>query len=99
MRDGLQEIGRGLPFPTCVAGYGSIYILHFQATPPVTVADLASHNDELFIRYRQGLIKRGVFETPMTQKRGHIGLAHSEADVDATLNAAQDALTAVATGG
>ncbi len=92
MRRGLQEIGDGLPFPVAVAGYGSVYILHFAEAPPTTTRDLAGHDAERFIRYRQGLIQRGVFETPMDLKRGHIGLSHTEADVDAALNAAEDVL-------
>jgi glutamate-1-semialdehyde 2,1-aminomutase len=96
MRRGLREIGVGLPFPTCVAGYGSVYILHFAEAAPTSTRDLASHDGERFIRYRQELIRRGVFETPMELKRGHIGLSHTEADIDATLNTADDVLKELA---
>jgi glutamate-1-semialdehyde 2,1-aminomutase len=98
MRRGLEEIGKGLPFPTCVAGYGSVYILHFAEEAPASTRDLAGHDAERFIRYRQELIKRGVFETPMNLKRAHIGLSHTDADVDATLELAEDVLKELARG-
>src|SRR5207244_8608971 len=88
MRNGLREIAASLPVPACVAGYGSVYVLYFTPAPPRTARDLAHHDDELFVRYRQELIRHGVFETPMNLKRAHISSSHTAQDVDATLNAA-----------
>jgi glutamate-1-semialdehyde 2,1-aminomutase len=97
MRAGLRTIGERLPFPTSVAGYGSIYILYFSETPPTRSTDLVSHDGPLFMRYRRAMIERGIFEPVMDLKRCHISLAHTEDDVDRTLNVAEDALKYVAT--
>ena len=98
MRSGLREIAAGLPMPACVAGYGSVYILYFTPELPRTARDLAHHDDELFVRYRQELIRHGVFETPMNLKRAHISSSHTVQDVNATLNAASDVLKRLTVG-
>lgn len=98
MRSGLREIAASLPVPACVAGYGSIYVLYFTPEPPRTARDLAHHDDELFVRYRQELIRHGVFETPMNLKRAHISSSHTAQDVDATLNASGDVLKRLTAG-
>jgi len=98
MRNGLREIAAGLSVPACVAGYGSVYVLYFTPELPRTARDLAHHEDELFVRYRQELIRHGVFETPMNLKRAHISFSHTVQDVDATLNAAGDVLKRLTAG-
>jgi glutamate-1-semialdehyde 2,1-aminomutase len=98
MRSGLREIAAGLPIPACVAGYGSVYVLYFTPELPRTARDLAHHDDELFVRYRQELIRHAVFETPMNLKRAHISLSHTAQDVDATLNTASDVLKRLTAG-
>jgi glutamate-1-semialdehyde 2,1-aminomutase len=40
-------------------------------------------------------MKRGVFEIPMNLKRNHLGFSQPDADVDMSLEAAEDALHAV----
>jgi glutamate-1-semialdehyde 2,1-aminomutase len=98
MRAGLRRITQGLPFPTAVAGVGSVYLLYFMERPPETYADLFQNDSELFLEYRQGLIQRGIFEVPMDLKRNHISLAHSREDIDRCLTAAEDVLRGMAYG-
>ena len=52
------------------------------------------NDSALFLRYRRELIHRGVFEMPENLGRSHIGAAHTEADIDRALEAAEDALSA-----
>jgi glutamate-1-semialdehyde 2,1-aminomutase len=95
MRKGLSSIGQGLPFPTCVAGYGSVYILYFREDPPTQAHQLVDHDTARFMEFRRRLAQRGIFEPPMDLKRCHISLAHTEEDVDRTLNVAEDVLNAL----
>jgi len=46
------------------------------------------------VRYRQELMKRGIFEIPMNLKRNHLSYSHTEADVDLSLEAAEEAFRA-----
>jgi glutamate-1-semialdehyde 2,1-aminomutase len=45
-----------------------------------------------FTDYRRRLMERGVFKIPMNLKRAHISYAHTEADIDNALQAAEDVL-------
>ena len=42
--------------------------------------------------FRSEMSKRGIFMLPMAMKRNHISAAHSDADIDRTLNIAEDVL-------
>ena len=46
------------------------------------------------MRYRRELIARGVFEMPESLGRSHISAAHTEDDIDRSLEIAEDALRA-----
>lgn len=98
MRAGLRRISQGLPFPTAVAGLGSVYLLYFMERAPETYEELFQNDSELFLEYRHGLIERGIYEVPMDLKRNHISLAHTLEDIDRSLTAAEDVLRGLAYG-
>jgi glutamate-1-semialdehyde 2,1-aminomutase len=52
------------------------------------------NDTELFMRYRRELVARGIFEMPESLGRSHIGAAHTDDDVDRSLEAAEAALAA-----
>ena len=97
MRNGLKAIIERHGYPCMVAGFGSVYTLYFMSERPVESYDdlLGERCGRLYVRYRQELMKRGVFEIPMNLKRNHLGFSHTDADVDMSLEAAEDALRAV----
>ena len=58
--------------------------------------DILEHHDAAFdTRYRRALIERGIYHFPVIVKQGSISFAHSEADIDRTLEATDDALRAL----
>jgi glutamate-1-semialdehyde 2,1-aminomutase len=57
---------------------------------------LTSHDFEFDRRYRKALIQRGIYNFPVAAKQGSISFAHSEDDIDATVEATRDALAAMA---
>jgi glutamate-1-semialdehyde 2,1-aminomutase len=100
MRAGLREIVARAGIPATVAGFGSVYVLYFMEERPITnYRDLLRNDAALFVRYRRELMKRGVFELPMNLKRNHISYSHTEADIDRTLEAAEESLQAALNGG
>jgi glutamate-1-semialdehyde 2,1-aminomutase len=42
-----------------------------------------------FVDYRRQMIARGMYMLPVNLKRNHISLAHTGADIDQTLEAAE----------
>jgi len=95
MRSGLREILRRNGYPCMIAGFGSVYTVYFMSERPIENYDVLLDNDAaLYVRYRQELMKRGVFEIPMNLKRNHLSYSHTEADVQQSLEAAEAALRA-----
>jgi glutamate-1-semialdehyde 2,1-aminomutase len=94
MRSGLAEIAGRVGVPAVVGGYGSLFVLCFMEGPLESYEDVLRNDEELFGRYRRELVARGIFEMPESLGRSHIGAAHTEADIDRSLEAAEEALRA-----
>ena len=92
LRNGLREIHQRLGTRATVAGFGSIFVTYFAPGPFESYADCLRSDAGRFIDYRERLIARGIFEMPANLKRGHISYSHTEADIDRTLQIAEDVL-------
>ncbi len=91
-RRGLQEIADRLDIDMTVAGYGSVFVPYFMSGAIKRYQDLLRNNSEADVMFRSQMVKRGIFMLPTAMKRNHISAAHSDADIDHTLAAAEDAL-------
>jgi glutamate-1-semialdehyde 2,1-aminomutase len=98
MRAGLTEIAAEAGIPAVVGGYGSLFVLCFMDGPLRCYDDVLRNDDVRFGRYRRELVARGVFEMPESLGRSHISAAHTQEDVDRSLEIARDALAAVLRG-
>jgi glutamate-1-semialdehyde 2,1-aminomutase len=92
MREGLEEIARRAAVPAVVGGFGSLFVLCFMEGPLRSYEDVLRNDTELFLRYRRKLVARGVFEMPESLGRSHISAAHTDDDIDRSLEAADEAL-------
>jgi glutamate-1-semialdehyde 2,1-aminomutase len=94
MRSGLEAIGAEAGIPVVAGGYGSLFVLLFMEGPLRSYEDVLRNDAELFGRYRRELVARGIFEMPESLGRSHISAAHTDDDVDRSLEAAREALRA-----
>jgi glutamate-1-semialdehyde 2,1-aminomutase len=94
MRNGLGEVAARASVPVAVNGYGSVFCMCFLDGPVVSYEDVLRNDVELFVAYRRELVKRGVFEMPENLGRSHLMYSHTDDDVDYTLEAAEQALSA-----
>jgi glutamate-1-semialdehyde 2,1-aminomutase len=93
MRAGLARIVAEAGIGASVVGFGSIYGLIFAAGPLVSYEDVLRNDTELFLRFKRGLIERGVLEMPaINAMRSHIGYSHSVEDIDRTLEISEESL-------
>jgi glutamate-1-semialdehyde 2,1-aminomutase len=90
MRAGLRQIMERHHVPATVAGFGSVFLTYFMEGPVRSYTDLLRNDAQRFVEYRRRLVDRGIFKLPMNLKRNHISLAHTEADIDFTLQACED---------
>jgi glutamate-1-semialdehyde 2,1-aminomutase len=89
---GLEAAARAAGVPACVGQCNSMLTLFFSQEP-VTDWDMASHCDTArYARYFWGLIERGVYMPCSQYEALFVSAAHSEADIDATIEAAQTVL-------
>lgn len=93
MRAGLARIVSEAGIDASVVGFGSIYGLIFAAGPLVSYEDVLRNDADLFLRFKRGLIERGVLEMPaVNAMRSHIGYSHTIEDIDRTLEASEESL-------
>jgi glutamate-1-semialdehyde 2,1-aminomutase len=86
MEQGLTRLCQEFGVTGTVARQGSAFCLYFMDYPPACWHHIAMHHDmDLDLRYRRELIKRGVYHFPQATKQGSISTAHTEADIDRTL--------------
>jgi len=86
MQAGLEAVAQELDIEATVARQGSAFCLYFMDHRPKDWHDLAEHHafaaDD---RMRAALIERGVYPFPLATKQWSISAAHTEADIDTTL--------------
>lgn len=92
MRAGLAEIGERLGLPLTVAGFGSVFTPYFMTGDISNYEDLLANDTVRDVGFRQAMCDRGIYMLPVAMKRNHISAAHTEADIDRTIEVAEDAL-------
>lgn len=86
LENGLVDIFSNFDFPFYVARQGSAYCVYFMDHQPIDYHDILKHNNfKLDKKYRFKLIKRGIFNFPLPIKQGSISFAHTEKDIEETL--------------
>ncbi len=94
-RRGLQAIADRLDISMTVAGYGSVFAPYFMSGAISSYADLRSNDSRADTQFRREMFRRGIFMFPAAMKRSHVSAAHTDADIDHTLNVAEDVLKAM----
>jgi glutamate-1-semialdehyde 2,1-aminomutase len=79
-----------------VAHFGSVVVPYFLDGAVETYTDLLSNNAAVDVRFRREMVDRGFFLLPMALKRNHISAAHTQEEVDRTLEAAETVLKGIA---
>ncbi len=94
LRSGLREIGTRHGLPTLTTGVGPVVGMAFTQREAFNdYRDYADRDQETYRRFVAALMERGV--RPILRGTWYISAAHTEADIDATLDRADDALTSV----
>ncbi|MBI4904067.1 MAG: aspartate aminotransferase family protein [Acidobacteria bacterium] len=95
MEQGLIDVTRRLGIQATVSRIGSAFCLYFMDHVPVDWHDLATHHDfTLDDRFRKELIERGIYFFPLPVKQASISAAHTEEQIDRTIETAAAALEA-----
>jgi glutamate-1-semialdehyde 2,1-aminomutase len=82
---------RGVRF--CAQSVGGMFGVYFAATPPTSYAEVMASDKEAFNRFFHAMLDAGVYLAPSAFEAGFVSAAHSDADIAATV-AAADAIFA-----
>ena len=73
---------------------GSIMTLFFTEAPVTSFEAANACDQDLFARYFREMVNRGIYLAPSQFEAAFVSLAHSDADIDATIKANYEALKA-----
>lgn len=91
LRVGLAKVLADAGLPAYVVGLGPLMQVWFAKAPIHNYRDAERHADQdIFRRWWQGMLARGVLFHPGAYENLFVSTAHSQADVEATLAAAKD---------
>lgn len=90
MRQAAEEADLEVTFQRC----GSMFCGYFGGHPVYSLEDAMRCDRDLFSRYFHGMLERGVYVAPSQFEAGFLSTAHSEEDIDQTVEAAAASMKA-----
>src|SRR6266487_2840141 len=89
---GIQQIGDELDIPMKVVVFGSVFVPYFMQGPIESYTDLLRNNNARDVWFRRTMCEHGIFMLPTALKRNHVSAAHTQSDVDRTVETARQVL-------
>ena len=90
--DGLASAAQGAGVPLSVDSEGGMFGFFFTPDLPQNYAAVMASDKERFNRFFHAMMDSGVYLAPALYEAGFVSAAHSDADIDATIEAARKAL-------
>jgi glutamate-1-semialdehyde 2,1-aminomutase len=90
LADGVLDAARSADVPYTVNRVGSMFTGFFCSGPVTDYASAKLADTRAYARYFHAMLERGVYLAPSQFEAGFVSLAHTEADVDATIDAAAE---------
>ncbi len=91
--DGLLQAARDAGHAVYGGHISAMFGMFFHPGPISNFEDAKGADLEKFSRFHRGMLERGVYLAPSQYEAGFTSLAHTDADIDATIAAARDVLT------
>jgi glutamate-1-semialdehyde 2,1-aminomutase len=91
--DGLAAAAKKRGVKFSAQSVGGMFGVYFAATPPTSYAEVMASDKEAFNRFFHAMLDAGVYLAPSAFEAGFVSAAHSDADIAATI-AAADAIFA-----
>ena len=89
LEKGLNAAAEKAGVPVVTQRAGSMSCLFFADQPVNNLADAMLANRERFNKYFHGMLAQGVYLAPSAFEAAFLSAAHTEADIDATISAAE----------
>ena len=92
LESGMQDAAKSAGIPIRFNRVGAMFCAYFTDQPVHNLADAMKSDRERFARYFRGMLEQGVFLAPSQFEAGFLSTAHTEADIEATIQAARTVL-------
>ena len=89
--NGLNAAAKDAGVTFCADSVGGMFGLYFAAKPPTSFAEVMQCDKEKFNRFFHAMLDLGFYLAPSAFEAGFVSAAHSDADIDATIQAARQA--------
>lgn len=90
LTEGMKSVAKKAGIPLSSNHMGGMFGLFFTGNHKVeTFADVMACNQEQFKQFFHGMLAEGIYLAPSAFEAGFISLAHSEEDINDTINAAE----------
>ena len=96
LTDGIAAAFARAEVPAIINRVASMFTGFFHPGPVSTLAQAEHSDTAAYGRYCHALLARGVYIAPSQFEAGFVSIAHTHADIDRTITAVGDALTALA---
>jgi len=94
LTEGLSASARKHGIPFSAQSIGSMFGLYFSKTVPTSYAEVMDGDKEAFNRFFHAMLDEGVYLAPSAFEAGFVSAAHADADIDATIAAADKIFSA-----
>ena len=96
LTDGIGAAFRDAEIPGTINRVGSMFTGFFNPGPVESLAQVEQSDAATYGRYFHALLERGVYTAPSQFEAGFVSTAHTEADIDATIEKVREALATLA---
>jgi len=88
LAQGLTQAAQAAGVSFCADHVGGMFGVYARASVPTTFAQSADSDMDAFKRFFHAMLDAGVYFAPSAFEAGFVSAAHTDADIDATLDAA-----------
>jgi glutamate-1-semialdehyde 2,1-aminomutase len=89
LADGLTSAARKHRVSCCAASVGGMFGIYFRDQPPSSFAEVMSIDTGAFRRFFHAALEAGVYLAPSAYEAGFVSAAHSELDIEQTIQVAE----------
>jgi len=93
LAEGMLEVAKETGHVACGGHLSAMFGFFFTEGPVHSFEDAKKSDIEKFGKFHRGMLEHGVYLAPSQYEAGFTSLAHTDADVDATLAAAREVLS------
>lgn len=92
LEEGIKQAAKAAGVPITFNRCGSMFCIYFTGRPVWNLADAMTSDRDRFSKFFHGMLDAGVYIAPSQFEANFISTAHSEADIERTVQAAAEAM-------